>query len=521
MIASRFHKPVTSFVLGVFIATQVLVVGSAVLIPRPAQAILGLGDLVIKIGDVYDVLKDIGIGIAKQMALRVADRFLQKFVNKLQEKYKIRNFLYYDQVLSNYYLNNFIRDKIDDPDLRQIYFMLESAYITGQSTGTTGQPNPRNALIPQLKQKIYEFYLSQGGVPQEYVFSPPRNVSSIDYYRAAQTFWLNPPGFVERNFSANFSEFQSAATTAAQLEIAVGNGIKAGRFVGGTCSLPEGPPNPNVSNPNASPQACAAAGGTWQPSALDQARAFIDNPTVAVESWLNSGIRQIIGNQYDPNNFWAKVGSLLGNFLFNQLTLDREGGVLNEDPNNPYVPGTQDTEGRGIDLDGDGVIDGYDVDNDNSVDICVFGGTAPACTSSVEATTPPPPGSGGTIPPSGPSGLPNQFSVVQAVAGENPDALANSCQDEGGTWEFMDTVVERLHSSDPRWGYNGKRGNVNDLSKDAISYYWGTATQPPHGSNEVYVIDIIGGHCGPNPSPAWQDVTDYSGGTLGAYVYPR
>ena len=45
-----------------------------------------------------------------------------------------------------------------------------------------------------------------------------------------------------------------------------------------------------------------------------------------------------------------------------------------------------------------------------------------------------------------------------------PGALPNSCQDHGGTWQFMDQVVDTLRTYDTRWGYNGKRGNANDPS---------------------------------------------------------
>lgn len=117
---------------------------------------------------------------------------------------------------------------------------------------------------------------------------------------------------------------------------------------------------------------------------------------------------------------------------------------------------------------------------------------------------------------------PNMLAVIQQVASEFPQYLSQSCQDEGGNWNFMDEVVKRLHAADPKWGYNGKRGSTSDLSKDAISYYFGTGS-PSQGSKEVYIIDIIGGHCGPNPQPGWIDQTPstFRGCTTGAYVYPR
>jgi hypothetical protein len=145
---------------------------------------------------------------------------------------------------------------------------------------------------------------------------------------------------------------------------------------------------------------------------------------------------------------------------------------------------------------------------------------APAPSPSPSPSPVPPPSPGGRTPDPPPGGrlpLPNMFGVVQQVAAQYPAALQNSCQDHGGTWEFMDRVMNELRRYDTRWGYNGKRGNSNDPSKDAIAYHWSGG--PDEGSTEVYIIDIIGSHCG-SPSPAWVDVTDitYSSGTIGRWT---
>ena len=36
----------------------------------------------------------------------------------------------------------------------------------------------------------------------------------------------------------------------------------------------------------------------------------------------------------------------------------------------------------------------------------------------------------------------------------------------------------------------------------------------------MYILDIIGGHCGPAPQPAWNDVTQATldGGTIGVWT---
>ncbi len=114
--------------------------------------------------------------------------------------------------------------------------------------------------------------------------------------------------------------------------------------------------------------------------------------------------------------------------------------------------------------------------------------------------------------------LPNMASVVQAVARANPGALQNSCQDNGGSWQFMDLVVDTLRTYDTRWGYNGKRGNVNDPSKDVVTYHYGPG--PDQGSTDVYIIDVINGHCGSSPSAGWSDNTDVTinSGTIGRWT---
>jgi hypothetical protein len=112
----------------------------------------------------------------------------------------------------------------------------------------------------------------------------------------------------------------------------------------------------------------------------------------------------------------------------------------------------------------------------------------------------PDPGPGGRLP------LPNEASFVASLMGSRPDLVARSCQDQGGTWELLDFIVDRLRDRDLRWGYNGRRGDVNFVARDEVAYHWGNG--PSENSRETYSIDIMSGHCGPNPTPAWFDVTD-------------
>ena len=95
--------------------------------------------------------------------------------------------------------------------------------------------------------------------------------------------------------------------------------------------------------------------------------------------------------------------------------------------------------------------------------------------------------------------------------------MRRSCQDRGGTWEFLDYLVDELRKEDNRWGYNGKRGNAHDPSQDIVDYHFGGG--PSENSTAVYIIDIMFGHCG-SPSPAWIDQTGVTAnsGTIGRWT---
>lgn len=107
---------------------------------------------------------------------------------------------------------------------------------------------------------------------------------------------------------------------------------------------------------------------------------------------------------------------------------------------------------------------------------------------------------------------------MEQVAAEHPDWLVNSCVDDGGNNEFLFEVVRRLRVQDTRWGLNWKRGIVGDLSQDVVDYHYGA--DPSEGSTNVYIIDIIGGHCGPGPQTVWIDQTEATlqAGTVGMWT---
>jgi hypothetical protein len=122
-------------------------------------------------------------------------------------------------------------------------------------------------------------------------------------------------------------------------------------------------------------------------------------------------------------------------------------------------------------------------------------------------TPDPPPGTVLPLPAYGPS-------VVQALAAQFPGALRNSC----GNHEWLLRLVYQLRQIDTRWGLNWKRGNIGDMSEDVVTYHFGPG--PDENSTNVYIIDVIGGHCGGNPGPNWQDQTRATrdAGTIGRWT---
>jgi hypothetical protein len=108
-------------------------------------------------------------------------------------------------------------------------------------------------------------------------------------------------------------------------------------------------------------------------------------------------------------------------------------------------------------------------------------------------------------------------SIVFAAYAARPDLVARSCQTGGGTWEFLDYLVDQLRLADTRFGYNCKRGNCNDPSHDIVAYNW--SADPDPGTANVYIIDIMIGHCVAS-APGWIDQTQLTldSGTIGRWT---
>ncbi len=126
--------------------------------------------------------------------------------------------------------------------------------------------------------------------------------------------------------------------------------------------------------------------------------------------------------------------------------------------------------------------------------------------------TPPPPGTSPRT-PNPPAGqqlpLPNREAVAQEIARAYPADLRNSCVEQGGNNTWLFRLVQRLRQEDSRWGLNWKRGRIGDMSQDVVTYNWGS--EPDESTRQIYVLDVIVGHCGGNPGAFWLNQTGVGG----------
>jgi len=101
--------------------------------------------------------------------------------------------------------------------------------------------------------------------------------------------------------------------------------------------------------------------------------------------------------------------------------------------------------------------------------------------------------------------LPDRSAVVAEMARLYPNELRNSCVETGGNNVWLYRLVERLRREDTRWGLNWKRARTGDMSQDVVAYNYGPEND--EGTLYVHVVDVIGSHCGSNPSAAWINQT--------------
>ena len=112
----------------------------------------------------------------------------------------------------------------------------------------------------------------------------------------------------------------------------------------------------------------------------------------------------------------------------------------------------------------------------------------------------------------------NHLSHVAAAAARWPDAWRQAHTHGAGTEDFIRLLASFLHHDvDPNVGLNGKRGNPNDISDDALAVFDPAGDVTDRTGRRMVIIDCIVGAGGPNPQPAWASV---GGPSPGAWVQP-
>ena len=102
--------------------------------------------------------------------------------------------------------------------------------------------------------------------------------------------------------------------------------------------------------------------------------------------------------------------------------------------------------------------------------------------------------------------IPNYQHIVTQMAADYPAEWQAAHTGGPQTEAFIRRLAYRLWQMDPRIGLNGKRGNPNDISDDALCFDGvaaGGDYDPTRGGVPVTVIDVIAAAGGPNPAPAW------------------
>ena len=115
---------------------------------------------------------------------------------------------------------------------------------------------------------------------------------------------------------------------------------------------------------------------------------------------------------------------------------------------------------------------------------------------------------------------PNYVKECEDLAEQYPTEFKNAHSGNEHTEDFVRIVAAHLHAMDANVGLNGKRGNPNDISDDALNILDpddGPGTTPE--GDKCWVVDFIAAAGAPNASITWNPLPDAEGST-GAWVEP-
>lgn len=118
--------------------------------------------------------------------------------------------------------------------------------------------------------------------------------------------------------------------------------------------------------------------------------------------------------------------------------------------------------------------------------------------------------------------VPNLLHVVEQTKKDFPQAWKDAHTGNQDTEVFIEILAARCHALDPKFGLNGKRGNPDDLSDDALNYKGeGADFDPTNGNMPSTVIDVIGKAGSPDAFPQWAIVTNPAAPVGAAWVQPQ
>jgi hypothetical protein len=101
--------------------------------------------------------------------------------------------------------------------------------------------------------------------------------------------------------------------------------------------------------------------------------------------------------------------------------------------------------------------------------------------------------------------IPNYQNIVEQAQAEQPEMWANAHTGNDQTEDFIRYLAKKIRAVDKNVGLNGKRGDPNNISDDAVNYLCEASEsegRTPEGLPCV-VIDCIMGAGGPDPRAGW------------------
>ncbi|HTV00697.1 MAG TPA: Ig-like domain-containing protein [Luteitalea sp.] len=111
--------------------------------------------------------------------------------------------------------------------------------------------------------------------------------------------------------------------------------------------------------------------------------------------------------------------------------------------------------------------------------------------------------------------MPDIRAFVAEASAARPDLIGQSCPGniKYVTNPWLDYIVDKLREVDTRWGYNAKPtrsagdngGQPVVAAGDEVAYHYSAG--PDEGSTEVYLVDVLEGHCGPTPRVTYRVFT--------------